>query len=30
VGRLLGIDIPSKVLDATSTIWAFFAAHPAP
>jgi polyhydroxybutyrate depolymerase len=30
VGRALGIDIPSKALDATSTIWAFFAAHPAP
>jgi polyhydroxybutyrate depolymerase len=30
VRRALGIDIPSKALDATSTIWAFFAAHPAP
>jgi polyhydroxybutyrate depolymerase len=30
LGRLMGIDTPSKALDATSTIWAFFAAHPAP
>lgn len=30
LGRLMGIDIPSKALDATSTIWAFFAAHPSP
>lgn len=26
--RLLGIDPPSTALDATSTIWQFFAAHP--
>lgn len=28
--KALGIDPPSTALDATSTIWAFFAAHPAP
>jgi len=30
IGRLLGLDPPSHALDATSTIWAFFAAHPKP
>lgn len=28
--RLLGLDRPSDALDATETLWAFFAAHPAP
>jgi len=30
VGRILGLDPPSHALDATATIWAFFAAHPKP
>lgn len=30
VGRVIGLDPPSHALDATSTIWAFFAAHPRP
>jgi polyhydroxybutyrate depolymerase len=28
--RSLGMDDPSGALDATDTIWRFFAAHPAP
>jgi polyhydroxybutyrate depolymerase len=28
--RLLGADPPSDALDATGTIWQFFAAHPRP
>ncbi len=28
--KLLGLDAPSTALDATQTIWEFFAAHPAP
>jgi polyhydroxybutyrate depolymerase len=28
--RLLGLDPPSTALDATGTIWRFFAAHPKP
>jgi polyhydroxybutyrate depolymerase len=28
--RLLQVDPPSTAIDATSTIWAFFAAHPKP
>jgi polyhydroxybutyrate depolymerase len=28
IGRLMGLDPPSHALDATSTIWAFFTAHP--
>ena len=30
VQRALGLDPPSDALDATDTIWRFFAAHPAP
>lgn len=30
IRALLGMDPPSTALDATSTIWSFFAAHPAP
>jgi polyhydroxybutyrate depolymerase len=26
--RILGLDPPSRALDATTTIWRFFAAHP--
>jgi len=29
-GKLMHLDPPSHALDATTTIWAFFAAHPAP
>ncbi len=28
--RVLGLDPPSKALNATATIWGFFAAHPKP
>jgi len=28
--RLVGLDPPSTALDATATLWRFFAAHPAP
>jgi polyhydroxybutyrate depolymerase len=28
VERILGLDPPSTALDATATIWAFFATHP--
>lgn len=30
LAKALGIDQPSDALDATATIWDFFAAHPAP
>ena len=30
IAKLLGMDPPSKALDATATIWSFFAAHPRP
>jgi polyhydroxybutyrate depolymerase len=30
IGRAIGLDPPSNALDATATIWAFFAAHPKP
>ena len=30
VQRALGLEAPSDALDATDTIWNFFAAHPAP
>lgn len=30
IRKLLGMDPPSTALDATATIWSFFAAHPAP
>ncbi|SEK59789.1 extracellular catalytic domain type 1 short-chain-length polyhydroxyalkanoate depolymerase [Streptacidiphilus jiangxiensis] len=28
--RVLGLDTPSRALDATAVFWSFFAAHPAP
>jgi polyhydroxybutyrate depolymerase len=28
IGRVIGLDPPSNALNATATIWAFFAAHP--
>jgi polyhydroxybutyrate depolymerase len=30
IQKVLGLDPPSTALDATATIWRFFAAHPAP
>ncbi|WP_052443091.1 hypothetical protein [Streptacidiphilus neutrinimicus] len=30
IQRALGLDTPSKALDATSVFWTFFAARPAP
>ncbi|WP_042387139.1 alpha/beta hydrolase family esterase [Streptacidiphilus melanogenes] len=30
IQRALGLDTPSRALDATSVFWTFFAAHPAP